>query len=126
MLRCSDPAGAVRLGLALADADGPPVRVGIHTGTAVEADGDFYGTAVNVAARLCSAAGGGEVLVSEATLRAAGGLPGVEVGDRRLHWLRNLREPVPAHLVEPAPPPSLAERIKAACCAPLVLKEVTA
>ena len=80
------------------DPDCPPVRVGMHTGPAVEREGDWYGTTVNVAARLCAAAGGGEVLVSEATRDAAGSLRKVELGERRLHWLKNVTEPVAAFL----------------------------
>src|SRR5262249_3962559 len=59
-------------------------------------DRDWYGSAVNVAARLCSAAGGGEVLVSDAA-RVAAGAPGhVDFGARQLHWLKNVPEPVAA------------------------------
>jgi class 3 adenylate cyclase len=123
MLACEDPAAAIRLGLDLAGADEPLVRVGIHTGPAVEADGDYYGTAVNIAARLCSAAGGGEVLVSEETVAAAEDLGALDVGRRRLHWLKNLREPVAAHLVAAPPRPSLRERLRAVGC-PDLLREV--
>jgi adenylate cyclase len=99
MLRCADPAGAVRLGLRIvdeleADPAFPPVRVGIHSGAAVARDGDWYGRTVNVAARLCTAAGGGEVLVSEETRAAAGRMRAVDFGERRLHWLRNVTEPI--------------------------------
>jgi adenylate cyclase len=105
MIRCGDPSAAVRLALLLldeveADPALPPVRTGVHTGSAVSHDGDWYGRAVNVAARLCSVAGGGEVLVSEATLAAAGELPSVSVGERRLHWLKNVTEPVAARATE--------------------------
>jgi class 3 adenylate cyclase len=113
MLRCDDPADAVRLGLRLTDqreALLPPVRVGIHTGPAVSNAGDWYGTTVNLAARLCAVAPGGEVMVSEVTRRAALWLPRVEWGRRELHWLRNVSEPMPAYLVSelvlPPPPPA--------------------
>jgi len=43
------------------------VRIGIHTGPADLRDGDYYGTTVNRAARLMSAAHGGQVIVSLAT-----------------------------------------------------------
>lgn len=57
-----------------------PIGVGVHTGIAfVGAVGDAphteltaLGDTVNIAARLASAAGGGEILVSEPTARAAG------------------------------------------------------
>jgi class 3 adenylate cyclase len=44
-----------------------PVRVGAHTGPAVMRDGDWYGSAVNVAARLADVARPNEALVSDAT-----------------------------------------------------------
>jgi class 3 adenylate cyclase len=43
------------------------VRMGIHTGQAVPDQGDYTGMAVHRAARICSAARGGQVLVSQAT-----------------------------------------------------------
>ena len=106
MLRCPEPGQAVRLGLQIVaeQSERVPVRVGMHTGPAVERSGDWYGTTVNVAARLCAAAGGGEVLVSEATREQAGRLKKLEVGDHRLHWLKNLDEPVGARTVA-APEP---------------------
>src|SRR5579859_4856941 len=49
--------------------DGAPVRVriGIHTGDAVRTGGAYTGLAVHRAARICAAARGGQVLVSQAT-----------------------------------------------------------
>jgi adenylate cyclase len=44
-----------------------PVRVGAHTGPAVMRDGDWYGSAVNVAARLADMARPNEAVVSDAT-----------------------------------------------------------
>jgi predicted ATPase/class 3 adenylate cyclase len=47
------------------DETGPlRVRMGIHTGVADQRDGDYFGSAVNRAARLMSLAHGGQVLVS--------------------------------------------------------------
>jgi class 3 adenylate cyclase len=43
------------------------VRVGIHTGQASPVDGRYTGLAVHRAARICAAAHGGQVLVSQAT-----------------------------------------------------------
>jgi adenylate cyclase len=102
MIRCEHPADGVRLGLRLVDdlardADFPPVRVGIHTGPALTSAGDWYGRTVNVAARLCAMAPGGEVIVSEATRSAAGELSGVQWGERELHWLRNVSRPIGAY-----------------------------
>lgn len=49
-----------------------PVRIGAHTGPAVMHDGDWYGSAVNVAARLVGIARPNEALVSDSTREAAG------------------------------------------------------
>ena len=43
------------------------VRMGIHTGQAIPADGAYTGLAVHRAARICAAARGGQVLLSQAT-----------------------------------------------------------
>ena len=61
--------GAARAGRgAVATPPGPlRVRMGIHSGHADLRDGDYYGTAVNKAARLMSAAHGGQIVVSLAT-----------------------------------------------------------
>jgi class 3 adenylate cyclase len=120
MVRCEDPAGAIRFALRLVDevdADPvlPPVRVGVHSGSAVGHDGDWYGRAVNVASRLCSVAAGGEVLVSESTLAAASELPKVTVGERRLHWLKNVTEPVAARTAELGARPRRAWRLMSRC-----------
>ncbi|MBA3263658.1 MAG: adenylate/guanylate cyclase domain-containing protein [Thermoleophilaceae bacterium] len=48
-----------------------PVRVGVHTGPAVRRGADWYGSAVNVAARLADQAHPNEALVSEATWATA-------------------------------------------------------
>jgi adenylate cyclase len=104
MLRSDEPALGITLGIRIVNdlehVDGfPPVRVGVHTGPAVTRNGDWYGTTVNVAARLCAASGGGQVLVSEAAVGAAGRLNGIDVGEQRLHWLKNVTEPVAARSV---------------------------
>jgi adenylate cyclase len=101
MVRCEDPRQGVELGLRISERIGerpdfPPLRIGVHTGSAIARDGDWYGSAVNVAARLCSAAGGGEVLVSDATREAAGTPGHIEFGARQLHWLKNVPQPVAA------------------------------
>jgi adenylate cyclase len=120
MVRCEDPRQGLELGLHISEQTGdephlPPLRIGIHTGSAVCREGDWYGNAVNVAARLCSAAGGGEVLVSEATRNAAGSPPHVDFGVRRLHWLKNMPEPVAAGSAarrESSPTRSLHQLVK--------------
>lgn len=120
MVRCGDPAAAVRLAVRLVeevDADPalPPIRIGVHSGSAISHDGDWYGRAVNVAARLCSVAAGGEVLVSESTLSSASELPMVAIGERRLHWLKNVTEPIAARTTELDDRPGRVSRFMRHC-----------
>ncbi|MGD9935773.1 MAG: adenylate/guanylate cyclase domain-containing protein, partial [Dehalococcoidia bacterium] len=56
------PRGEGRPSLSLLD--GIRVRIGLHTGSVVRQGDDFFGREVNYAARVASAALGGEVLVS--------------------------------------------------------------
>jgi adenylate cyclase len=50
----------------------PLPRIGIHHGAALYRDGDYYGRAVNLAARVGARAAGGEVLVTRSVVQAAG------------------------------------------------------
>jgi class 3 adenylate cyclase len=71
------------------------VGIGIDAGEAVRLeDGSYRGSALNVAARLCGRAHGGEVIVSEATSRLAGRLGGLQYSDRGRVHLKNIPEPV--------------------------------
>jgi adenylate cyclase len=51
----------------------PAPRIGVHAGDTLYRDGDYYGRAVNLAARVGARAAGGEVLVTEPVVHAAGG-----------------------------------------------------
>ena len=110
MVRAEDAGDGVRLGLELANGlDGlPPVRVGVNTGPAVERDGDFFGSAVNLAARLSQAARGGEVLLTEATRNAAR-RRGTRIEERGPRTFRNARDPVVVYAASQLPP--LRERL---------------
>jgi adenylate cyclase len=113
MVRAADAGDGVRIGLALANGiDGlPPVRVGINTGPAVERDGDFFGSAVNLAARLSQAARGGEVLLTDAT-RTAARRGRVALEERGARTFRNARDPVVVYAAKDRPP--MSERLLAA------------
>ncbi|WP_420039839.1 adenylate/guanylate cyclase domain-containing protein [Gordonia sp. MP11Mi] len=50
------------------DGHRPALRAGMHTGEPRAVGDDFIGVDVNIAARVCDAAGAGEVYVSDATL----------------------------------------------------------
>jgi adenylate cyclase len=98
MIHCRDAGPAVRLGVRIASEIGahpgfPSVRVGMSTGPAVEREGDWFGTTVNVAARVSGAASGGEALLTEATRRAAGPLEQIHLQPRGRRLLKNLTEP---------------------------------
>jgi adenylate cyclase len=99
MLRIPDPGQAIQVGLTATHGlmrghESPAVRVGLHHGTAVERDGDYFGAAVNLAARVSSLATGGEVLLTGQTAALAPELEGVLYEPRGREVLRNVREPV--------------------------------
>jgi adenylate cyclase len=99
MLRVPDPAAAVLLGLwitrdAMSGHHAPAVRVGGNYGSAVERSGDYFGTTINVAARVSALAAGGEVLVTGQTAALAPDLDGVLYESRGRQALRNVAEPV--------------------------------
>ncbi len=73
-----------------------PVRVGVHTGPAVMRGCDWYGSAVNVAARLASEAAPSEALVSAATGQAASGTVPPRLHARRELSLRRVERPIAA------------------------------
>lgn len=107
-----DPADAVQAVLALqqaldrADSALPlSVRCGLHSGPAEQRDGDYYGPVLNRAARIMSAAHGGQVLLSQAVAdRLQGRLPdGSALRDLGLVRLRDLASPERVHqLLHPA------------------------
>jgi predicted ATPase/class 3 adenylate cyclase len=75
------------------DETGPlRVRMGLHTCQAEYRDGDYYGTGVNRAARLMSAAHGGQILVSQVTEQVVRDVPedAVTLVDLGEHRLRDL------------------------------------
>jgi adenylate cyclase len=100
MVRHPHPARAVVLGLraaseVLAGHGFPTVRVGMHHGPALESEGDWFGSTVNLAARVAALAAGGEVLITGAVRDAAGDVEGVRLESRGEQRLRNVAAPVP-------------------------------
>jgi class 3 adenylate cyclase len=73
-----------------------PVRVGVHTGPAVMRGCDWYGSAVNVAARLAAEAEPNQALVSAATREAAHGADAPPLAARADLTLRGVAQPVSA------------------------------
>jgi adenylate cyclase len=60
------------VGLVTLAVERPLPRIGLHVGSALYRDGDYYGRAVNLAARVSARATGGEVLVTRAVRDSAG------------------------------------------------------
>ena len=100
MIRAPVAADGVRLAGRLAGELGgrhgfPALRVGVHTGAAVERGADWFGAAVNLASRVSNAATAGEVLVTGAAREAAGDdLNGLRFEPRGTMRFRHVREPV--------------------------------
>jgi predicted ATPase/class 3 adenylate cyclase len=76
--------------------DGPPVRVrmGVHTGEVEERDGNYFGPALNCAARLMGAAHGGQLVVSEVTAALLPRRDTWTLLDLGLHRLKGIAEPM--------------------------------
>jgi class 3 adenylate cyclase len=68
------------------------VGIGINTGEPIEDGGDYFGSMVNLASRICAAAGAGQILVTEATRFVAGRIEGVDYADLGLHELKGFPE----------------------------------
>jgi predicted ATPase/class 3 adenylate cyclase len=68
------------------------VRMGVHTGEADERDGDYFGPPLNRAARLMTAAHGGQILVSATTAEMLWSVTGIELVDQGLLALRGISD----------------------------------
>jgi adenylate cyclase len=94
MLRVDDASEAVQLGLRMhGEPNGLPLYAGAHTGRAVERGGDWYGAAVNLAARVSCAAAEGELLVTESTVLHAGPMREIELEHRGARAFKNVAGP---------------------------------
>jgi class 3 adenylate cyclase len=73
---------------------GVRVRVGIHSGRPTLTDSGYVGLAVHTVARICSAAHGGQILLSGAARDAVGRArpTGLRLRSLGSHRLRGLRE----------------------------------
>jgi class 3 adenylate cyclase/YHS domain-containing protein len=71
----------------------PMARAGLHHGAAIERGGDFFGSTVNLAARVASLAQGGQILATAAVADVARGR-GARVTDLGPYELRNMTMPV--------------------------------
>jgi class 3 adenylate cyclase len=101
---------AVRCGLAIIrsaaesqQAGGAPIQVGIgvHAGETVQTPEGYVGSAVNVAARVCSQARSGELLVTDTVRALTRTFLPVRFIDRKTRRLKGIAEPVVLYRVEP-------------------------
>jgi predicted ATPase len=90
--RAADAVDAARAAQTeLARLDGIAVRMGINTGEAHERGGDYFGPAVNRAARIMAAGHGRQVLVAAVTAEVVGAADLQHLGQ---HRLRDLSQPM--------------------------------
>ena len=75
------------------------VGVGLDAGEAVPVEGGYRGAALNLAARLCSKAGPGEVLASQGVVHLARTVPGIRIQDGGAFELKGMDVPVPVYRV---------------------------
>jgi class 3 adenylate cyclase len=80
--------------------------MGLHTGEAEERDGDYFGTAVNRAARLVAVGHGGQVICSSSTAEVAD--TNAALADLGEHRLRDLDRPLHVFQIGDGPFPPLS------------------
>jgi adenylate cyclase len=81
----------------------PEPRIGIHWGSALYRDGDYYGREINLASRVVARARGGEVLVSDSVVEAVRSSPHLafeEIGQVKLKGFDEPRQLCRASLRE--------------------------
>jgi adenylate cyclase len=108
MLYFDEPAdalvGAVEMAERVPAAGLPQAHVGVDAGPVIVQDGDYFGSTVNVAARIAAHARAGEVLASDRAVQTAGDLPaGIRVTDIGPVELKGVSRPVPLRRIERAP-----------------------
>ena len=101
--------GAAREAIACASAchgagshAGLPLHIGIHAGDVLREEGNVYGGAVNIAARVAGEAAAGETLVSGTVRDLARTSAGVSFEDRGERALKGVGEPVRVWAVRPS------------------------
>lgn len=121
MLVASEPASCVATVFALfracdAEPSFPGLRAGVHAGAAIERGGDYFGAAVNLAARIGAYARSGEVLCGESVATDVSGderFRAVSVGAVAL---KNVAHPVAIWSLLPGElPPASALQVDPVC-----------
>jgi predicted ATPase/class 3 adenylate cyclase len=83
----ASPRSAVDAAVAAQQALELPVRMGLATGEAELRDGDYFGAALNRAARVMAAGHGGQILLTDSTAVLVNGIDLMDLGPRRLRDL---------------------------------------
>jgi adenylate cyclase len=123
MARVADPRAAIEFAVELSDCsmrthEQLAVRIGLHHGPAIRRGDDWFGSTVNVAARVAALARPGEVLLTARTAAAAGELEAIEFINRREARLKNV--PRAVELVTAASRTELAELVLDPVCRMLI------
>jgi class 3 adenylate cyclase len=75
------------------------IRIGVHVGESIEEEGDFFGTPVVVAKRLCDKARGGQILISGTIRSLVGSRGNLSYRDCGIIELKGITQPMPTHEV---------------------------
>lgn len=92
----ASPKSAVDAAIAAQRALELPVRMGLATGEAEVRDADYFGAALNRAARVMAAGHGGQILLTDSTAGLLSGVDLMDLGPRRL---RDLPAPIGVYQV---------------------------
>jgi class 3 adenylate cyclase len=79
------------------------VGIGLDAGEAIPVEGGYRGAALNLAARLCSLGGPGEVLATETVTNLARKVDGLTYTDRGSVQLKGFADPVKVLAIHPSP-----------------------
>jgi class 3 adenylate cyclase len=85
--------------LALSAASELGLHIGVHAGDVIREEGNVFGGAVNIAARICGLSEAGEILVSDVVRGMARSSAGVGFEDRGEREMKGVGEPVRVYAV---------------------------
>lgn len=107
LLHFRDPGEAIRASLEIVESAPsrglPPAHIGVNAGPMIYEEGDYFGRTVNIASRIASRAGPGQVFVGEAAAAVAAevGFRLIEVGEFELKGIAH-----PVRIFQALPEPS--------------------
>jgi class 3 adenylate cyclase/YHS domain-containing protein len=93
----------------------PLLRIGIHGGPVVQLDGSYFGTALNLTARLAGYARPDQILCTERVTQSAADLPDVQFRPLGPVRLKNIAAPVSIFQVLPANRPRATGLVDPVC-----------